>query len=178
VNNLNDGMIWGLLPLLLVELQYNLSDIGIIASAYPIAWGMGQLFTGKMSDHVETKKMIVVGMLLQGLAILGLTVFRSFDYLISMSLILGLGTALVYPTFIAVIAQYSHPTQRGETIGIYRLWRDLGYVAGAILSGWVSDQWGLVSAIQLIGILTLLSGGVVQLRMEKIKKKDEISSTF
>lgn len=178
VNNLNDGMIWGLLPLLLVELQYNLNDIGIIASVYPIAWGLGQLFTGKMADHLKTKKMIVAGMVLQGLAILGLTVFQSFEYLFSMSLLLGLGTALVYPTFIAVISQYSHPNQRAETIGIYRLWRDMGYVAGAILSGWVADQWGLASSIQLIGILTLLSGCIVQFRMENIKKKDEIFSSF
>lgn len=175
VNNLNDGMIWGLLPLLLVELQYNLNDVGFIASTYPIAWGVGQLFTGKMSDHFETKKMIVGGMLLQGLAILGLTIFQSLEYLIIMGLLLGLGTALVYPTFIAVISHYSHPTQRAETIGIYRLWRDLGYVAGAILSGWVADHWGVTTAIQLIGIITLLSGGFVQIRMENIKKKDEIS---
>jgi MFS family permease len=165
VNNLNDGMMWGLFPILLFDLNYNLQEIGFLAAAYPTAWGVGQLFTGKMADHISTKKMLVGGMSLQGIAIIALTMVDEFAPILSCAILLGVGTALVYPTFITVIAQHSHPQQRAETVGIFRLWRDLGYVFGALISGAIADHWGIMPAIFFIGVITLISGWVVQLRM-------------
>jgi MFS family permease len=165
VNNLNDGMIWGLLPILLASLQFNTENVGLIAAAYPTVWGLGQLFTGKMSDHYSKKAMLFWGMLVQGLAILGLPYSSNFWVLLSLSGILGLGTALVYPTFLATIAQATNPQQRAESIGTFRLWRDLGYAFGAIISGIISDLFGLEYAIILIGVLTVASSLVIHFRM-------------
>ena len=149
VNNLNDGMIWGLLPMLLLSLHFNTENIGIIAAIYPTVWGIGQLFTGKMSDHYSKKKMLFWGMLLQGLAIMGIPFTSSFVLLAGLSAFLGLGTALVYPTFLAAIADATSPNQRAESIGTFRLWRDLGYAFGAVISGVVADTFGLTSAISI-----------------------------
>ena len=167
VNNLNDGMIWGILPILLLSLNYDSQNIGIIAAIYPTVWGIGQLFTGKMSDHYSKKKMLFWGMLLQGIAILLIPYFTSFYELASISAILGLGTALVYPTFLSAIASATSPTQRAESIGVFRLWRDLGYAIGAILSGILADIYGIETAIITIGVITILSSIVIQLRMPK-----------
>ena len=165
VNNLNDGMIWGLLPMVLLSLHYNQQHIGIITAIYPGVWGLGQLFTGKMSDHFSKKAMLFWGMLIQGLAILFLPTSSSFYILASLSALLGLGTALVYPTFLATIAQVTHPKQRAESIGTFRLWRDLGYALGAILSGVTADVFGIQYAIYLIGAITLLSATIIKWRM-------------
>ena len=165
VNNLNDGMIWGLLPLLLIGLQYDNQQIGWIAAIYPAVWGIGQLFTGKMSDHYSKKRMLVLGMFLQSVAIIAFPFLQSFVLLASASAVLGLGTALVYPTFLATIAQSTNPIQRAESIGVFRLWRDLGYVFGAIISGVVADLLGLSPAIFIIGGLTLFSSVIIQVRM-------------
>lgn len=165
VNNLNDGMIWGLLPMFLIRLGYNQTDTGIITAIYPAIWGIGQLFTGKMSDHYSHKKMLFWGMLLQGAAILCIAVSSHFVALVSLSALLGVGTALVYPTFLSVIAQATSPPQRAESIGTFRLWRDLGYVFGAMLSGITADLFGLASAVSLIGLLTLISAFIIQWRM-------------
>lgn len=165
VNNLNDGMIWGLLPVLLLSLHFNTKDIGIIAAIYPTIWGIGQLFTGKMSDIYSKKRMLFIGMLLQGLAILMIPQTTSFIGLGSISTALGLGTALVYPTFLSAIAQATSPIQRAESIGIFRLWRDLGYAIGAIISGVTADLLGIEYAIYLIGGLTLVSALVIKSRM-------------
>ncbi len=165
VNNLNDGMIWGLLPMFLIRLGYNQTDTGIITAIYPAIWGIGQLFTGKMSDHYSHKKMLFGGMLLQGAAILCIAVSSHFVALVSLSALLGIGTALVYPTFLSVIAQATSPPQRAESIGTFRLWRDLGYVFGALLSGITADLFGLASAVSLIGLLTLISAFIIQWRM-------------
>ena len=165
VNNLNDGMIWGLLPLLLIGLQYDNQQIGWIAAIYPAVWGIGQLFTGKMSDHYSKKRMLVLGMFLQSVAIIAFPFLQSFVLLASASAVLGLGTALVYPTFLATIAQSTTPIQRAESIGVFRLWRDLGYVFGAIISGVVADRLGLSPAIFIIGGLTLFSSVIIQVRM-------------
>lgn len=165
VNNLNDGMIWGLLPLLLIGLQYDNQQIGWIAAIYPAVWGIGQLFTGKMSDHYSKKRMLVLGMFLQSVAIIAFPFLQSFVLLASASAVLGLGTALVYPTFLATIAQSTTPIQRAESIGVFRLWRDLGYVFGAIISGVVADLLGLSPAIFIIGGLTLFSSVIIQVRM-------------
>jgi len=165
VNNLNDGMIWGLLPVLLLSLHFNTKDIGILAAIYPTIWGIGQLFTGKMSDIYSKKRMLFIGMLLQGLAILMIPQTTSFIGLGSISTALGLGTALVYPTFLSAIAQATSPIQRAESIGIFRLWRDLGYAIGAIISGVTADLLGIEYAIYLIGGLTLVSALVIKSRM-------------
>jgi MFS family permease len=167
VNNLNDGMIWGILPILLLSLNYDSKNIGIIAAIYPTVWGIGQLFTGKMSDHYSKKRMLFWGMLLQGIAIILIPYFTSFYELVSIAAILGLGTALVYPTFLSAIASATSPTQRAESIGVFRLWRDLGYAIGAILSGIIADIYGVETAIISIGIITILSSIVIQLRMPK-----------
>ena len=170
VNNLNDGMIWGLLPVLLLGLHYDNQQIGWIAAIYPAVWGIGQLFTGKMSDHYSKKRMLFWGMFLQAMAILVLPFLQSFAALASASAVLGLGTALVYPTFLATIAEATTPLQRAESIGTFRLWRDLGYVFGAILSGMVADAFGLQYAIFIIGVLTLFSSLIIQVRMPQLKR--------
>jgi len=182
VNNLNDGMIWGLLPIVLFSLHFDNASIGIITAIYPTVWGIGQLFTGKMSDHYSKKAMLFWGMLLQGFAILLLPFSTDFYVLIAISATLGLGTALVYPTFLSTIAQATSPKQRAESIGIFRLWRDLGYAFGAIISGITADLFGVEYAIFLIGGLTILSSLVIKFRMpeqiplNKLNKEQKYSS--
>lgn len=168
VNNMNDGMIWGLLPIVLLSLHFNNANMGIITAIYPTVWGVLQLFTGKMSDHVSKKAMLFWGMLLQGFAILCIPFSVNFYVLASLSAILGLGTALVYPTFLSTIAQVTNPKQRAESIGTFRLWRDLGYAFGAIISGVVADFFGIQYAIFTIGGLTVLSSVIIKFRMLEI----------
>ncbi|SDC51282.1 Predicted arabinose efflux permease, MFS family [Algoriphagus faecimaris] len=167
INNLNDGMIWGLLPILLMSKEVDLEMVGIITAIYPAVWGLGQLFTGKMADLYSKKKMLFFGMLAQGLAILLIpSQTGSFGFM-AISVVSGLGTALVYPTFMAAIADATSPLQRAESVGTFRLWRDLGYAVGAILSGIIADSFGINWAIFLIGGLTLFSAGVIQFRIPK-----------
>lgn len=174
INNLNDGMIWGLLPIVLLSLNYNAQNIGIITAIYPTVWGIGQLFTGKMSDIYSKKSMLFWGMLLQGLAILWIPFSSSFFMLAALSTVLGLGTALVYPTFLSAIAQATSPEQRAESIGVFRLWRDLGYAFGAVISGITADIFGVEYAIFLIGGLTIISSLIIKIRMpESIQKPEE-----
>ncbi|MCC5936824.1 MAG: MFS transporter [Lunatimonas sp.] len=165
VNNLNDGMIWGLLPIVLFGLNFDNAHIGIITAIYPTVWGIGQLFTGKMSDHFSKKRMLFWGMLVQGLAILLIPLSSGFYALTFLSAFLGLGTALVYPTFLSTIAQATSPRQRAESIGTFRLWRDLGYAFGAVISGVTADLFGVEYAIYLIGGLTILSSMIIKFRM-------------
>lgn len=165
INNLNDGMIWGLLPMILFALHYDHQQIGVITAVYPTVWGIGQLFTGKMADHFSKKAMLFWGMLLQGIAILLLPFVQEFKLLVMLSAVLGLGTALVYPTFLATIAAATAPKQRAESIGTFRLWRDLGYAFGAIISGITADLFGIQYAVLLIGGLTIFSSLVIQFRM-------------
>jgi len=167
VNNLNDGMIWGLLPMVLLSLNYSTENIGIIAAIYPTVWGLGQLFTGKMADHYSKKAMLFWGMLLQGVTIILIPYSEGFYELATISAILGLGTAIVYPTFLAAIADATSPNQRAESIGSFRLWRDLGYAIGAIVSGVTADVFGIEYAILLIGFITILSSLVIKIRMPK-----------
>lgn len=165
INNLNDGMIWGLLPVLLFSLTFNNGEIGILTAIYPTVWGLGQLFTGKMSDLFPKKAMLFWGMLLQGLAILWIPFSQEFTVLAVLAGLIGAGTALVYPTFLNVIAGASPPKQRAESIGVFRLWRDLGYAFGAVISGIAADIFGIKAAIVLTGALTLLSALIIKLRM-------------
>ena len=165
VNNLNDGMIWGLLPILLISLNYDSESIGIIAAIYPAVWGIGQLVTGRMADIYSKKKMLFWGMLAQGLAIFLIPFFTDFYQLVIIASILGAGTALVYPTFLSAIADATHPNQRAESIGVFRLWRDLGYAIGAIVSGIIADIFGVSYAVLSIGAITILSAAVIKFRM-------------
>ena len=167
INNLNDGMIWGLLPILLFSYQFSLKDIGIITAIYPIIWGLGQVYTGKMSDSFSKKMMLFIGMLLQALSIIFIPLSESFVFLILLTSILGVGTAFVYPTFFTTIASVTQPQQRAESIGVFRLWRDLGYVFGALISGILADTFGVKFAIVFVGVLTFLSAIVIQIRMPK-----------
>jgi MFS family permease len=166
VNNLNDGMVWGLLPILLSMKNFNLEQIGKIVALYPVVWGLGQLFTGKMADHFNKKNMLFGGMLLQGLALLLMVYASTFQHFVFLSLVLGIGTAIVYPTFLAAMADYTHPIQRAESIGVFRLWRDLGYAIGALLTGILADSLGIYWAVGAIGFLTLLSAFVILVRMQ------------
>lgn len=168
VNNLNDGMVWGLLPLLLSSQGYGLKEVGLVASVYPAVWGLGQLFTGKLADKISKKTLLFWGMLLQGGALLMLVPAIQLSHFITISIVLGLGTAIVYPTFLAAIADETRPEQRAESLGVFRLWRDSGYAFGAILSGILADTFGLSSAIVAIGGLTVFSAWILQTRMTQI----------
>lgn len=171
-NNLNDGMVWGLLPILLATKNFGLEEIGKIVALYPIIWGLGQLFTGKMADHLNKKSMLFWGMLLQGVALLLMIFASSFFHFAVLSVALGIGTAVVYPTFLAAIADYAHPRQRAESIGVFRLWRDLGYAVGALLTGILADSLGINWAVGAIGFLTIISSLIILIRMKS--KKSEI----
>lgn len=165
VNNLNDGMVWGLFPILLAQASFDLEQIGKIVALYPIVWGLGQLFTGKMADHLNKKSMLFWGMLLQGVALLLMMYATSFLHFSVLSIVLGVGTAVVYPTFLAAIADYTHPQQRAESIGTFRLWRDLGYAVGALMTGILADTLGIYWAVGVIGGLTLMSSFIILIRM-------------
>jgi len=166
VNNLNDGMIWGLLPVLLLQKGFSLNQMALLAAIYPAVWGLGQLFTGALADVFSKKKLLLWGMLIQGLSIPLLLLFDSFQGLAFPLAALGLGTAVVYPTFLAGISENTHPSQRPKAIGTFRLWRDLGYVFGALLSGWLADQWSIPLAVVSVGTLTLASGLWLGFRMK------------
>jgi len=167
VNNLNDGMAWALLPLYFAAHGLGLREIGILAGAYPAVWGAGQLGTGWLSDHLGRKGLIVTGMLLQALAIAGFAVLPGFGWWIAESLSLGAGTALVYPTLLAVIGDEARTPDRATSVGIYRLWRDSGYAVGAILTGFIADAAGFPAAIITVAVLTAMSGILVALRMRE-----------
>ncbi len=165
VNNLNDGLIWGLFPILLLSKGFNMEEIGAIVATYPAVWGFGQLITGKMADIYSKKKMLFFGMLLQGLALFPMALVSSFEYFIALAALLGIGTAIVYPTFLAAIAEYTHPSQRAKSIGIFRLWRDLGYAAGALITGIIADSFGIIESVNCIAVITLISALIIAVRM-------------
>jgi len=167
INNLNDGMAWALLPLYFAAHGLGLREIGILAGAYPAVWGAGQLGTGWLSDHLGRKGLIVTGMLLQALAIAGFAVLPGFGWWLVESLVLGAGTALVYPTLLAVIGDEARTPDRATSVGIYRLWRDSGYAVGAILTGFIADAAGFPAAIITVAVLTAMSGILVALRMRE-----------
>lgn len=167
VNNLNDGMAWGLFPLVFAAAGMTLAQIGILAAIYPAVWGASQIFTGALSDRIGRKWLIVGGMWLQagGIAVTALAVdFLNFGL---GAVLLGLGTAMVYPTLLAAIGDVAHPVWRASAVGVYRLWRDLGYAVGALLAGITADLFGLASAMWLVAGLTLLSGVIVTVRMSE-----------
>lgn len=165
VNNLNDGMAWGLFPLVFAAAQMDIGQIGTLAALYPASWGMAQLATGALSDTVGRKWLIASGMAVQAVGIGVVIVSHGFFGFAVGALLLGVGTAMVYPTLLAAIGDVAHPSWRASAVGVYRLWRDLGYAVGALLAGVVADALGVSSAMWLVAALTLLSGVVVALRM-------------
>lgn len=166
INNLNDGMIWGLLPIILIRKNFGLVDIGIITSIYPAVWGLSQIITGKMADLFPKKMLLFWGMFLQAIAIVLLTAANSYAAMILISIVLGIGTALVYPTFLATISDNTHALDRGKSLGIFRFWRDSGYAIGAVITGITADHLGIDASIILIGMLTLLSAFFILFRMK------------
>jgi MFS family permease len=172
VNNLNDGMAWGLFPLFFAAAQLSVERIAVLAATYPAVWGVCQLFTGALSDHVGRKWMIACGMWVQAGGIALIAAASSFFPWMTGAVLLGVGTAMVYPTLLAAIGDVAHPSWRASAVGVYRLWRDAGYAFGALLSGIIADLLGVVWAIAAVGTLTFASGLVVALRMtETLKEK-------
>jgi MFS family permease len=157
VNNLNDGMAWGLFPLFFAAAGMSLRQIGTLAAIYPAVWGIGQLFTGALSDRIGRKGLIVWGMWIQAGGIALTATVQSFAGFAAGGVLLGIGTAMVYPTLLAAIGDVAHPSWRASAVGVYRLWRDLGYAVGALLAGITADLFGLTPALWLIPVLTALS---------------------
>jgi MFS family permease len=170
VNNLNDGMAWGLLPLYFAARGLSLPEISFLGSLYPAVWGVSQLGTGALSDRVGRKGLIAGGMVVQAAAICSLVMFRGLVVWALASALLGLGTAMVYPTLLAAIGDVAHPSWRASALGVYRLWRDSGYAVGALLAGTIADAVGMTSAIVSVGALTLLSGIIVLVIMRETRR--------
>ncbi len=171
VNNLNDGMAWGLFPLFFAAAHLPVERIAVLAATYPAVWGVCQLFTGALSDRVGRKWMIAGGMWIQAGGIGLIAASSTFLSWMTGAVFLGLGTAMVYPTLLAAIGDVAHPSWRASAVGVYRLWRDAGYAFGALLSGIIADLLGVVWAIAAVGTLTLASGLIVALRMTETLKR-------
>jgi MFS family permease len=165
VNNLNDGLAWGLLPLLFVRGGLPLRQVGLLAALYPAVWGLGQLLTGPLSDRLGRKPLITAGMLLQAVALAGTALGGSVTPWAAGAILLGVGTAMVYPTLLAAVGDVAHPGWRASAVGVYRLWRDAGFAVGALLAGLVADLAGLEAAVWVVAALTAASGLVVAARM-------------
>jgi MFS family permease len=165
VNNAGDGLAWGLLPLLFVRGGLPVGEVGLLAALYPAVWGLGQLLTGPLSDRLGRKPLITAGMLLQALALAGAALASSFAPWAACAVLLGAGTAMVYPTLLAAVGDVAHPSWRASAVGVYRLWRDAGFAVGALLAGLVADLAGLKAAVWVIAALTAASGLVVAVRM-------------
>jgi MFS family permease len=165
VNNLNDGVAWGLFPVLFAGAGLSVARIGWLAAAYPAVWGLGQVVTGALSDRWGRKPFIVSGMLTQAVALVLVAVSDTFWTWLAAAVLLGAGTAMVYPTLLAAIGDVAHPSWRARSVGVYRLWRDGGFAAGALLAGAIADLWGVRPAIWVVAALTAASGVVVHLRM-------------
>jgi MFS family permease len=165
VNNLNDGMAWGLFPLVFAAAGMGLAQVGLLAAIYPATWGLAQLVTGALSDRTGRKPLIVWGMWTQAAGIGVVTVARTFVGFVTGAVLLGIGTAMVYPALLAAIGDIAHPSWRASAVGVYRLWRDLGYAIGALLAGVTADAFGLNVAMWVIAALTLGSGVVSATRM-------------
>lgn len=165
VNNLNDGLAWGLLPIYYAAGGLSIAEIGILAAIYPIVWGGGQLVTGALSDRIGRKGLIAGGMLVQAAALGVIGASHGFAIWVMAAIGLGIGTAMVYPTLLAVIGDVAHPAWRASAVGVYRLWRDTGFAIGALLAGALADHFGKSVAIWVVAALTGLSGLVVVVRM-------------
>ncbi len=160
VNNLNDGMSWGVLPVLFAAGGLGLAEIGVLKAVYPIIWGVGQIGTGPLADRIGRKPLIVSGMFVQavGLAVIGFGMQRPFASGMAGSVLLGVGTAMVYPALLAAVGDRAHPAWRATSVGVYRTWRDLGYAAGALMAGLVATALDLVWAVHVAAVVTLAAG--------------------
>ncbi len=173
VNNLNDGLAWGLFPLFFASAGLDVARIGVLSFVYPAVWGMLQLWTGALSDRVGRKWLIAGGMVVQAAALVAVAAARQFWAWAAAVAVLGVGTAMVYPTLLAAVGDVAHPAWRGSAVGVYRFWRDSGYAAGALLAGVLADRLGMPAAIAAVGGLTLLSGVVVAVRMPETVRNEE-----
>jgi len=171
VNNLNDGMAWGLFPLFFAAAGLSIAQIGVLAAVYPGVWSIGQIASGWASDRFGRKWMIASGMWLQASGILLTAGTRSLGSWLAGAVLMGLGTALVYPTLLAAIGDVAYPSWRASAVGVYRLWRDASYAVVAVLAGVVADLFGFTPAIVAVGILTAISGLVVAVRMRETLPK-------
>jgi MFS family permease len=167
VNNLNDGMSWGIFPLFFVGFGLSVERIGILKAVYPAVWGVLQTITGPLSDRWGRKGLIVAGMWVQAAGLLLTAATQTFAWWLLASVLLGLGTAMVYPTLIAAVSDASHPSWRARSLSVYRFWRDLGYAIGALSAGIMADVFGIAYAIAAIGMLTFASGAVVAIAMKE-----------
>jgi len=174
VNNLNDGLAWGLFPLFYAAGGLDVASIGVLTFTYPAVWGGVQLWTGALSDRWGRKRLIVAGMLLQGVALGATALSRGFWPWLAAAGLLGVGTAMVYPTLLASIGDVAHPTWRGSAVGVYRLWRDSGYAVGALMAGVLADAFGVSVAIGAVASLTILSGLLVAARMPETLRISEV----
>ncbi len=165
VNNLNDGMVWGLIPIFLTTAGLPVEQVGLVAATYPGVWGLSQLITGALSDRLGRKWLITSGMWVQAVGIALFVVSRGFGAWMLGAILLGLGTAMVYPTLLAAVSDVAHPEWRASAVGVYRLWRDGGYAVGALAAGLLADAFNIPVAIAAIGGLTFLSGGIVAVVM-------------
>ncbi len=165
VNNLNDGMAWGLFPLFFAAANMSLERIALLAAIYPATWGVVQLGTGAFSDKVGRKRLIVVGMWVQAIGIAVVILASGFNGFGAGAALLGIGTAMVYPTLLAAIGDVAHPSWRASSVGVYRFWRDLGYAVGAVVAGLTADEFGLKGAMWLVATLTFASGLLAAFRM-------------
>ncbi|HKY76708.1 MAG TPA: MFS transporter, partial [Acidimicrobiia bacterium] len=169
VNNAVDGLAWGILPLLFADSGLSVETIGVLAALYPGVWCVGQLFTGAWSDRVGRKPLIIAGMALQGVALAFMAATTGFGPWAVGAVLIGAGTALVYPTLIAAVGDRAHPTWRATAVGVYRLWRDTGYVVGALLGGIIADAFDLRAAVWVVAALSVASGLVVAARMTETR---------
>jgi MFS family permease len=167
VNNLNDGLAWGLLPIYFARAGLDVGAVAAISAAYPLSWGLLQLGTGALSDHWGRRPLIVGGMALQAVALAAIPLVKGEGPWLGAALLLGLGTALVYPTLLAAVGDVAHPNWRASAVGVYRLWRDLGYAVGALLAGVVADIAGIPAAILTVAALTLTSSAVAAWRLRE-----------
>jgi MFS family permease len=175
VNNLNDGMAWGLFPLVFADANMSLARIGALAAIYPATWGIVQLATGAVSDYIGRKWLIAAGMWVQAVGIAIVVMSTSFAGFATGAALLGIGTAMVYPTLLAAIGDVAHPVWRASSVGVYRLWRDLGYAVGALLAGIVADLIGLSGAMWVVAGITAASGVLTAVRMrETLHRRQEI----
>lgn len=176
INNLNDGMSWGVFPLLFMSMGVGLEGVGWIKAVYPVVWGVGQIITGPLADKWGRKPLIVWGMFVQvlGHIVIGLELFDPLTSGLTGSVLLGIGTAMVYPALLAAVSDAAHPSWRASSLGVYRFWRDMGYAIGALMAGIVGNFFGLMWAVHIAGIITLISGIVVWVRMKETMNKNQV----
>jgi MFS family permease len=172
VNNLNDGLAWGLFPLFFAAAGLDVAEIGILSFTYPAVWGLLQVWTGARSDRWGRKRLIVGGMLVQSGALAAIALVRGFWPWVGAAALLGVGTAMVYPTLLAAVGDVAHPAWRGSAVGVYRFWRDSGYAMGALLAGALADLLGIAWSIGAVALLTSASGVMALVRMPETLRSD------